>query len=206
MTFRAAPPLAILSISSCVLASVFASACSSPAPAARAWVETQLASGSPMGQCTFSDQLALQIGPAGVPGQTVTRVNTGSNSNGPITVTCSVKSSSGGFAIAVEADNSSQVAGQGGNFRMQGTVDKTGNGTGIQSTMSFSGAGYSESDCTISNMFTLTQGSTPDPTQASVDPGRIWGHLKCPNASATANGNQVFCVLEADFVFENCGS
>jgi hypothetical protein len=46
-------------------------------------------------------------------------------------------------------------------------------------------------------------GDTPVPASPPIAAGRIWGHIKCPNAFDTAMPS-VVCDIEGDFMFENC--
>jgi hypothetical protein len=193
MTFRVFPPLVVTAILSCALAS----ACSGTPAKAQAWIDAQLESGATGGSCTFSDITALQIGPMGMPNQTVTRVGTG----GILTVSCTVKASSGGFSLQSQVQNNSSVAGQGGSLRMSGNVASDGTASGISVTLNASGQTYTASNCTIAKAFNITQGNAPAPP--SVASGRLWGHLECLDASIS-NGTS-HCLVEADFVLENCG-
>jgi hypothetical protein len=196
MIFRVCPSVVVSAIVSCV----FASACSSTPATARAFVSATLSAGATMGQCTVAANApSLMIGtiPAS-PMDTVTRMSSG----GDTTITCSVKSASGGFDILIEADDNSMQVGEGGSFQMSGHVTTTG-GTDIDVHFNAAGTGtYAESDCTITFAFTATDALPPAPPNVAA--GRIWGHVECPNASTTANGGTTFCVAAADFVFENC--
>ena len=46
-------------------------------------------------------------------------------------------------------------------------------------------------------------GDQPVPTSPPIAAGRIWGHIKCPNAVSTSTPG-VACDAEADFLFEQC--
>ena len=195
MIFRVCPSLVVSAIVSCV----FASACSSKSASEQAFVNATLSSGATMGSCNQADANTLSIG-KDTAGATVSRAA----GSGTIVLTCSVKAASGGFNVAIEADNNSMVTGQGGSLRIEGTVNSSGKGSNITVSLNAGGTGtYTESDCTITPSFSnMTLGLPPAPPNVAA--GRIWGNVNCPNAAATENGSQTFCVASADFVFENC--
>jgi len=170
---------------------------------ARAFVDVEIASGASMGACNLADTTGFSIGSVPAPGEPVTRVDNGSNSNGPIAVVCSVAASNGGYAIELEADDESTVVGQGGSLRITGSLTASGVGSNVAVNANSGGAAYAESNCTVTDVgFVVTSGATPAPP--SIAPGRVYGTVSCPNAAPTANGSLVYCVVTADFVFENC--
>jgi hypothetical protein len=141
--------------------------------------------------------VALQVGPTPTTGQSVTRVDNGSD-GGSVVVVCDVKASGGGFSIELEAGELSLSTG--GDLRVSGEVTDGGTGTNIAVAFNAGGQNYTASDCTVTTAFAVTPGVPPAPP--SVAAGRIFGHLECPDAtSQTAIGS---CALGADFVFENC--
>ncbi len=83
--------------------------------------------------------------------------------------------------------------------------------TSSTSGVAFS-AGANENDvvgCTITyeydpgGSFGGVAGDVPVPVGPPIAAGRIWGHIKCPNAFDTAMPS-VVCDIEGDFMFENC--
>jgi hypothetical protein len=197
MNFRISPPLVVTAI----LGSVVATACSSKSDPPRAWLHAQIQAGATSGSCNQGSGQGLQIGPAGIAGQTVTRVNGG----GAISVGCAVKAASGGFNVDIQSTDNTTQTGQGGSFHASGVVDSSGNGSNINVTLNAAGATYSQTNCTIANAFGLVQaGSPPNQNQPSIDPGRIWGEVLCDDAQLQGTGTQTFCKLTVDFVFENC--
>jgi hypothetical protein len=67
---------------------------------------------------------------------------------------------------------------------------------------------YTSDSCTIA----FTYDGAPVPLNPPIAPGRIWGHLSCPNAqrgdisimSPDGGVTPATCDTEADFLFENC--
>ena len=176
-----------------LLASALASACSSSPPQPHAYVNaSSLGSGGTM--CSTTGQL-LGIGTDPDP----TNPNRVANGSGA-SVTCSVKASSGGFNLALNAETSqgnypgsltisgSVTAAAGGPADIAGTIVSTGTGT------------FEETDCTI----TLNANAPAGPVQ----PGRVWGTLSCPTATLQGKvdqfGNPITCNLSADLLFVDC--
>jgi hypothetical protein len=167
---------------------------------ARAFVVAQLGPGASMGTCNVAAQTPFEIGPTPSPGQTVTRVDDGAD-GGLVAVACKVKSSDAGFSVMLEAADNSTT--NGGELRLSGLVSSNGDATNIAVALDTLGVQYSGSDCTVVPTFTLTPGNAPG--APSVAAGRIFGHAECLNATtASSGGMPSFCLLEADFVFENC--
>jgi hypothetical protein len=191
MTFRAFPRLFVPAITAFGLSS----ACSSAPPPAQAYVTTEIGSGG--GAVCNTMGTTFSLGSA-TPNETVSRA-TGS---GPIAIDCSVAASGSNYNLAIDVTNSTMVVGQGGALSIQGTVNGTTGGTGINASLNAGGVDYTESDCTIAFTFTLSNGLPPLPP--SVESGRVWGHLDCPMASAAESGQTSTCHVQADFVFENC--
>ncbi|HXX68176.1 MAG TPA: hypothetical protein VEK07_13385 [Polyangiaceae bacterium] len=191
-------------VTSALVVSSVAAACSSKAPATDAYVSAQVIGGP---NCLVEDQGLFLIGSDTTDGGGIssnpTRVQTGTNQGGTVTITCSVKASGSNYNIELSALLDSQQAGAGGSLTITGTVDST---MGAQSDISatFVGGGntYEESDCSISY--------PANPPGGPVQPGRIWGSISCPNATeagkVTSSGQAVSCQLSALFVFENCAT
>jgi hypothetical protein len=153
-----------------------------------------------------SDQTFVQIGsPVDPKPDTVTDGDVQPGS-GTVSLSCKVDSSGGGFNIQLSAE----VGGsQGASFTAVGEVSANG-GTGIQGGFTSATNGtFSDENCTI----TFTYNMQPVPVAGSpVDPGRIWGHVDCPNAkqpgttetSDDGSLTERTCDAHADFLFENC--
>ena len=106
---------------------------------------------------------------------------------------CSVVASNGGYdvSVAVDVDNV-------GSFSVSGHF--TGDGTQNNVHAVFSRAdtgGFVEDDCTVD--YTTADTNTGHP---GIAPGRVWGQLKCPNATYEAQSRT--CAGFAEFRFENC--
>lgn len=135
-----------------------------------------------------------------------------------VTVACTVHPQGGGFDISLSAITDGPNAGS------LSITSPPGRGavTSMPSSgfsASFVGAGgliYREqagasdpTGCTITYAYDASgsiggvAGDTPVPVTPPVAAGRIWGHIKCPNAVATAEPGTV-CDAEADFMFEQC--
>ena len=204
MTFRAFSRFVVPTILACAVVS----ACSSTPATPRAYVSETLMSGATSGTCNISGGSAvLTIGTSMI-NQAVERVASGTVEGGSVDIHCTVAAASGGFRIALNASLNSMLQATGGSLQATGTVDATQGGSNIDVTVNNAGTGiYQESDCTITYMFDLTTGLSPALPAAA--PGRIWGHLDCPNAvdaNASSGGGPVACHVQADFVFENCDS
>src|ERR1700722_6669608 len=174
-----------------------------------AFVATTVGGGAtcdlPGGDSTF-----LSVGTA-ASGKPTTVTDQGTAANGAVTVDCTVTADGSGFDVILDVS----VAGpNGGMINIasppgEGAVTSAG-GSGISA--SFTGDGghgpYTAGDCTI----TFSYQGKPVPTSPPIAPGRIWGHIDCPDASAVGQGtvgpdggSEAFtCPASADFLFENC--
>lgn len=118
-----------------------------------------------------------------------------------VSVQCMVLPAGNGFAVSlsiVEAGASGgsvTINSSGG----EGPVTSSG-GQGITGKFeNASGVVYEGSnDCTIA----FTYLGQPVPDAPPVAAGRIWGHISCPSAVNSADGDT--CDAEADFLFEEC--
>jgi len=193
-------------VTSAIVVSSVTAACSSKAPEPDAYVSAQVIGGP---NCLVEDQGLFLIGSDTTDGGGIsanpTRVPSGTNQGGAVTITCSVKASGSNYNIELNALLNSQQAGAGGSLTITGTVDATtGAQSGINATFVGGGNTYQESDgdCSISY--------PANPPGGPVQPGRIWGSINCPNATesgkVTGGGEPVTCQLSALFVFENCGT
>ena len=152
--------------------------------------------------CTFAATAAeLAIGtPTG--GLPVTAVDGSSQSGGVVGVSCSVVT---GFDVTLQAGLSGPT---GSTLVISGQVSVATGGMNVRGSLTSSGDAFVENDCTIA--FTYRGGRVP--AAPPIAPGRIWGHLSCPNmvnpsvAKRLMDGTQVSetCDGEADFLFENC--
>ncbi len=118
-----------------------------------------------------------------------------------VTMTCSVRADGNGYDVSASV---TATGSQGGSFTLvsppgTGAVTVAG-GQGIPASFGSTPASatYQESDCVLS--FTYQGGPIPD--SPSVFPGRIWGHLSCPEAQT--GQSTTTCDAEADFLFEQC--
>jgi hypothetical protein len=141
----------------------------------------------------------------------------GQDRNANVSVTCTVHPQGSGFDIALSAVTDGPNGGS--------LVITSPPGRGAVTTMpssgisaSFLGAGgvvYREdvgasdpTGCTITYAYDPggsvggVAGDSPVPVTPPIAAGRIWGHIKCPNAAAAAMGTA--CDAEADFMFEQC--
>ena len=191
MNFRAAH-----AIGSLALVAIVSGACSSTPPTARAFVDASLASGN-AGQCNVADAAHfLVIGNNTVASNPV-RINDGANQGGQVHISCTVRPTGASFAIALSAELSTPVISSGGSFTITGTVDAQG-GQNIAATFNYARNTYTATDCTI--VYDV------QPANGPIAPGRIWGHLDCPNAQLSGSGTPVSCDASAEFVFENCAT
>jgi hypothetical protein len=180
-----------------------AAGCSSAPPVAQAFVQVTLSPTSG-GSCVGvgATTTIVSIGtPAAVGSNNPTRVPDG----GTVHISCSVKGSSPNFSISLSARSDSTVTG--GSLSITGagiTSDSGNNAGGMNLNGIFVGtAGYGEysaSDCT------LTYSYNNAPNVGGIAPGRIWGHVNCVGALNESSMPPSSCNVDADFVFENCGS
>lgn len=142
----------------------------------------------------------------------VTTLRDGDSQNGTaVHVSCSVAMNGNGYDMSLTAS----VAGSsGGTFALSGRVSPSDAGFVQQSALmsTFASARYGtykplnlDEGCTVTAYLQYTTGGCPSPTSTPVSPGRIWGHVSCPqlqveNVQSPVNA----CNGEADFFFENC--
>jgi hypothetical protein len=156
------------------------------------------------------DTTFLSVGTAAT-GKPTTVTDQGTAADGAVTVDCTVTADGSGFDVILDVS----IAGpNGGSVNIaspagQGAVTTAG-GTGISA--SFTGDGghgpYTSGDCTIR----FTYQGQPVPVTPPIAPGRIWGHIDCPDATAVGQGSvepdggsaPITCPASADFLFENC--
>jgi hypothetical protein len=144
------------------------------------------------GMCPVGGGDTFTIG-GGAPYDSV--VNNGDTSGGaPVTVSCKVASSGGGFDLALNAAKGTAF----GSIQITGHVDGTTNdqpniNAQFQDNLTMI-ANLAEQDCVI---------SFPDTAHGQgIAAGRIWGHIDCPHAADSSRGRK--CDANADFRFENC--
>jgi hypothetical protein len=206
MTFRDGRHLVFPAL----LVAAVAVGCSSKPATAKAYVLaslTQSAAGG--GTCNFGSSMSiLKIGTQD-PTMPLTdtnpqRVNDGSSQGGSISLDCTVQPSGGEFNIAISATVRNQLNGGGGSMTITGQVDPSTGGTGLHGTFANGGVQYDDTNCTLT--FTdMGQAITLANNAPKVAAGRIWGHIDCPQATASGSGQNFTCDASADFVFENCG-
>jgi hypothetical protein len=125
---------------------------------------------------------------------------------GRVAVACTVHATNGGFDVQLNA----ALSGAGSvTIASSSPVDAASGAQGVTGTFASGQRGrYSSDTCTIA----FTYNGAPIPLSPPIAPGRIWGHLACPNAQrsdlqvmgpdgGTASST---CDAEADFLFENC--
>jgi hypothetical protein len=159
----------------------------------------------------------LQIGQA-TAGHPTTVQDGGQDRNANVTLNCMVHAQGNGFDIELSATENGP---QGGSLTIasamgQGTVTKMAS-SGISASFVGQGgvvfreqAGSNDPmGCTITYEYDPSgsiggvAGDSPVPTSPPIASGRIWGHIKCPNAVEQATPS-VLCDAEADFLFEQC--
>lgn len=99
-------------------------------------------------------------------------------------VTCSVTPNGSAFTVSGDVTLSGP---NGGDFRVAGTFQPSGETTGVHATISLrkTGNSYDETACTV-RYATGSQG---------VGQGRVWAEIECPGTT---------CRTTAQFRFENC--
>lgn len=191
MTF---PPVRKL-VAGAVVACASVVACSGPPPASRAYVAAQLGNTGTAGACTVSLQQILIIG-GGVQGQLPTLASDGAIQGGQkVHVSCTVTPGSGGYNLQL-----STIQDGTGSMTVTGTVDSTGNGTGLTGIFVYLGTDFRDTGCTVTPTY---YGQPPPISGSPVAGGRIFAHIACPNAAA--QGQAQTCNASADFEFEDCG-
>lgn len=110
--------------------------------------------------------------------------------NGTVAVTCSVKPSGGGFAVAAHAE---LTGAKGGAVTMTGTFQPSGSNPSIALALTKQGATFSANDCV---------GTFDSALGQAVAAGRIWVSVECANATQPAA--QQTCRARAQLRFENC--
>jgi hypothetical protein len=192
-------------------------ACSnSSTPPADTFVNAALGGGT---KCAdyMSPKIWLQIGTA-TAGHPSTVQDGGSDRNANVNVNCTVHPQGSGFDIELTAIENGPM---GGSLTItspqgQGTVT-TSTSTGVSASFVGQGgivyreqAGSSDpTGCTITYKYDGggsvggVAGDSPVPTNPPIAAGRIWGHIKCPNAVSQSQQN-VVCDADADFIFEQC--
>jgi hypothetical protein len=195
-------------VSAIAAAIVVAAGCSSAAPTPQTYIAVTL---NPTGgKCPVNNTTPLiSIGSMGtVPANdNPTRVADG----GIVHVSCTVKGSSPNFSVQVAAKSDSSVSGMGGTVEIsgEGIMSTHGSNTGgANITGTFAGdvyGTYAAQDCTLTYSYNGTANI------GGIAPGRLWAHVSCPDATngaitVDANGDPATCDVEADVIFENCGS
>jgi len=199
-----------------LLSAAGVAACSnSPPPPPDTFVNAAVGGGA---KCSTLPGLkvGLQIGTA-VAGHPNTVQDQGTDRNATVSVGCTVHPQNNGFDIQLNATSQSV---NGGSLVIESPQGKgivtTMTSSGVSGTFAGQGGTYREiasaSDptaCTITYLYDAggsvggVAGDEPVPTQPPIAAGRIWGHIKCPNADYQSQPG-VFCDAEADFIFEQC--
>ncbi len=121
------------------------------------------------------------------------------------TISCSVDLPDGSaYAVTADVSHNPQPDGQGA-VTFSASVAPSGSASPVNAYFDLGADVYTSSGCTITTPygFALTTAQPPtSPGAGSVEPGRIWGELRCENAPSVASGD--VCTIVADFVLENC--
>jgi hypothetical protein len=136
--------------------------------------------------------------------------NGGSQGNGRVSTTCTVRAAASGFDVLADAALTGigrltiiSRSGQG--------ISATTGGVGISGSFESGSLGhFSDSNCVV----TFTYEGAPVADSPPIATGRIWGHLSCPegvdpdvNRTLPDGGiSPETCDLEADFLFDGCSS
>jgi hypothetical protein len=189
-----------------------ASACSSKPEPPQAFVMLVMSASHDMpGMCVGypSDTTIMQVGEPGNPNALPmatqpTRISTGTQS---VQIVCSVHPTGSTYDVNLQIAQGDMGMGSSSLTVVATNVDPTTNAMNVNGNVSNSRAGdYSSSACTIS--FT-TPGAGAQPAGSPIEPGRIWAHLSCGDATNPAittgtGGAPSTCDAEVDFIFENC--
>jgi hypothetical protein len=187
-----------------IATSLLSSACSSSPPALpRAAVDSQLGAGTQMGATTMCP-LGIGMSWIGIGSDTSDPITTGTGYNGdPVTVSCTVHPSSGGYNVTLSA----LLGGQGSISVVNSTInsDPTQVSTGVTATFERAANDFHETDCTWDFG---GQSTDIDPNKSAGNPlgiagGRIWGNLTCP--MTVDSEHTLTCLGVAELRFENCG-
>jgi hypothetical protein len=201
-----------------VTAAGIAACSNNPSAPADAFVNAAVGGGS---QCSAYPSLKefVEIGTA-TSGHPNTVQDGGQDRNGNVSVTCKVTPNGNGFDIQLTAV---EAGVQGGSLTInspgQGTVTAN-TSTGVSASFAQSAGGTSgivfresasggDPGCTITYLYDPggsvggVGGDKKVPVNPPIAAGRIWGHIKCPNAASQSQPG-TYCVAEADFIFEQC--
>jgi hypothetical protein len=144
------------------------------------------------------DPLTTQL----VAGTIQSGIVTGTNSTN---ISCSVTSSGSGYSVSID------VTTEGGSFDVQGTMPKSGTGTGITASLDYDPGGeaaivYRGTNCSVTlannGPGTTTPGFDPS-TGPPIAPGRVWATVTCEDMVVTGQTMSV-CEGVLTFRMENC--
>jgi hypothetical protein len=191
-----------------------ASACSSKPEPPQAFVMLVMSASQAMpGMCVGypSDTTIMQVGEPGNPNALPkatqpTRISTGVQS---VQIVCTVHPTGSTYDVNLEISQGDMGMGSSSLTVVATNVDPTTGAMNVNGNVSNSRAGdYSSSACTISFN---TPGTGASPAGSPVEPGRIWAHLSCGEATNSAittglgaGSGPSTCDAEVDFIFENC--
>ncbi len=199
-----------------LLGCVTLGACSNgPPPTPAAFVNSWLVPGNNGAQCntqTRRDQLALGTATSVTTATALPTVTSdgGMDRGVQAGVKCSVSGSGGNFNVVLIAQLGGQSSNSppAGSLEITGTVTTSGGSNLTLQGLGFEQATWSGTGCTVAYTY---QGAMINTNGGPVAPGRIWGHLVCPQVQEAGgtmlvNGMDVpvTCKFEADFLFENC--
>ncbi|HEX3770183.1 MAG TPA: hypothetical protein VHV30_04935 [Polyangiaceae bacterium] len=133
--------------------------------------------------------------------ENLTAPTTQPSGTGAVSIQCTVAPSGSNFDLEVGAQ------GQGGTeITLTGTVSKSGGMVRMTISSDTKGVSFLDTAC----MLTFEYANSPiTQTSQELNPGEIWGHLKCTNAVEQGgikddNGDPVTCNADVDFLFNNC--
>jgi hypothetical protein len=174
------------------LDAVAADATTPPPPMSQAFVDVAIGAAA-TGSCSQVGWKLLLEGAEG-PSSTVRTPSSTLTST-----TCGVVLADAGlYAFQANTDHTPQPDGQ-GSVEIWAQVDASGYASNVSASFDLGRNVYTEGDCTIVPWFRVTV--DPPPPSPSIAPGRIFGHLSCPNAVGVLPD---LCSIGVDFVYENC--
>jgi hypothetical protein len=112
-----------------------------------------------------------------------------SDQQGTVSLSCSVRNEASGFRVVAQGTLSGAT---GGSFTISGLFRASGDNPGVSMSLSRLDGTYKQNDCVA----TYTTGDQ------TVDKGRAWATVTCPNAEDASA--QSICEAVATFRVENC--
>ena len=117
----------------------------------------------------------------------------GSDQQGTVSLTCSVKADGDNFDVLVTATLSGAT---GGSVTITGTIPPgTPSGANVTMNVTHNAQTFKSNTCTV----------TFDPTLGhAIAAGRVWANIDCPDADNNQSSTEQMCDANAQFRFENC--